>query len=131
MQQLETTITSLTKRGERLAAKRAAAQEALEKAITSRQQALLAGDLDDQRALQRSAENSRKGTALTSDPCVRTRPLRESTLRPQAEINWIDAEAWQYPLSRQHRRRCRYPPVDITIGRRWAITGFCVAQFAM
>ena len=53
MQQLETTIASLTKRGEQLAAKRAAAQDALEKAITARQQALLAGDLDDQRALDK------------------------------------------------------------------------------
>ncbi|APG06971.1 hypothetical protein BKD09_01395 [Bradyrhizobium japonicum] len=51
MQEYETTIASLTKRGEQLAIKRAAAQVALDKAIKARQHALLSGDLDDQRAL--------------------------------------------------------------------------------
>jgi hypothetical protein len=51
MPQLETTIVSLAKRGEQLVAKRVSAQDALDKAIKSRQQALLSGDLDDQRAL--------------------------------------------------------------------------------
>ena len=50
-QPLETTIASLTNRGEQLAAKRGAAQDAVDEAITTRQQALLSGDLDDQRAL--------------------------------------------------------------------------------
>jgi hypothetical protein len=53
MHPLETTIASLATRGEQLAAKRAAAQGALDKAITARQQALLSGDLDDQRALDK------------------------------------------------------------------------------
>lgn len=53
MQKIEATIASLTTRGEQLAAKRAAAQDTLDKAITVRQQALLAGDLDDQRALDK------------------------------------------------------------------------------
>jgi hypothetical protein len=48
---LETTIASLTKRGEQLAAKRAVAQDALDKAIKIRLDAHLSGDLDDQRAL--------------------------------------------------------------------------------
>ncbi|HMF66200.1 MAG TPA: hypothetical protein VK602_01155 [Phyllobacterium sp.] len=53
MQQLETTIASLTNRGEQLAAKRVTAQDALDKAIKSRQQTLLSGDLDDQRTLDK------------------------------------------------------------------------------
>ncbi|UPK31753.1 hypothetical protein IVB18_25825 [Bradyrhizobium sp. 186] len=53
MTQLETTVVSLTTRGEQLAAKRAAAQDALEKATTARQQTLLSGDLDDQRTLDK------------------------------------------------------------------------------
>jgi hypothetical protein len=53
MQQFETTIASLTKRGEQLVAKRVTAQDALDKAIKTRQQALLSGDLDDQRALDK------------------------------------------------------------------------------
>jgi hypothetical protein len=53
MQQLETTIASLTKCGERLAAKRVMAQDALDKAIKSRQQSLLSGDIDDQRTLDK------------------------------------------------------------------------------
>lgn len=52
-QKLETTIASLVKRGDQLASKRAKAQDALEKATSGRQQALLAGDLDDQRALDK------------------------------------------------------------------------------
>lgn len=51
MHELETTIASLTKRGEQLAVKRATAQIALDKATKARQFALLSGDLDDQRAL--------------------------------------------------------------------------------
>ncbi len=53
MQQLETTIASLTKGGEQLAAKRATARDALDGAIKTRQRALLSGDLDDQRALEK------------------------------------------------------------------------------
>jgi hypothetical protein len=53
MQPLETTIASLTNRGEQLAAKRVTAQDALDEAIKTRQQALLSGDLDDQRALDK------------------------------------------------------------------------------
>ena len=53
MHQLETTVASLTKRGEQLAAKRVTAQDALDKAIKTRQQALLSGDLDDQRTLDK------------------------------------------------------------------------------
>jgi multidrug efflux pump subunit AcrA (membrane-fusion protein) len=48
---LETTVASLTTRGEQLAVKRATAQLALDRAIKARQHALLSGDLDDQRAL--------------------------------------------------------------------------------
>src|SRR5258708_1262349 len=53
MQQLETTIASLTKRGEQLAAKRVTTQDTLDEEIKTRQQALLSGDLDDQRALDK------------------------------------------------------------------------------
>jgi hypothetical protein len=53
MQQLENTIASLSKRGEQLAAKRVTAHDALDEAIKARQQALLSGDLDDQRVLDR------------------------------------------------------------------------------
>jgi hypothetical protein len=53
MQKLETTVASLAKRGEQLATKRIAAQDTLDKAMKARQQALLAGDLDDQRALSK------------------------------------------------------------------------------
>lgn len=53
MQQLEATIASLTKRGEQLTTKRGTAQDSLDKAITARQQALLAGDLNDQRDLDK------------------------------------------------------------------------------
>jgi hypothetical protein len=53
MPQHETTIASLTKRGEQLAAKRVTAQDALDEAIKTRQQALLSGDLDDQRVTHR------------------------------------------------------------------------------
>ncbi|WP_369720341.1 hypothetical protein AB8Z38_24610 [Bradyrhizobium sp. LLZ17] len=53
MQNLETTIASLMKRDEQLAAKRAVAQDTLDKAISARQQELLAGDLDDQHALDK------------------------------------------------------------------------------
>jgi hypothetical protein len=53
MQQLEPTIVSLTKRGEQLAAKRVTAQDALDEAIKTRQQALLSGDIDDQRTLDK------------------------------------------------------------------------------
>jgi predicted nucleic acid-binding Zn-ribbon protein len=53
MQPLETAIASLTKRGEQLAAKRVTAQDALDEAIKTRQQALLSGDIDDQRTLDK------------------------------------------------------------------------------
>jgi hypothetical protein len=52
-QQLETTVASLTERSEQLATKRVSAQEAWHKATTARQQALLVGDLNDQRALDK------------------------------------------------------------------------------
>ena len=66
MQKIETTIASLAKRAEQLAAKRAKAQEALEKAASARQQALLAGDLDDQRTLDKlQAAVDTAGSALT------------------------------------------------------------------
>lgn len=52
MHNLETTVAALTMRGEQLVAKRATAQLDLDKAIKARQHALLAGDLDDQRALK-------------------------------------------------------------------------------
>jgi hypothetical protein len=53
MQKLEATVASLAKRDEQLAAKRVTAQNVLEKAIKARQEALLSGDLDDQRALDK------------------------------------------------------------------------------
>ncbi|WP_076858185.1 hypothetical protein [Bradyrhizobium mercantei] len=53
MQELETTIVSLTKRGEQLVVKRFAAQAAADKAIKARQHALLSADLDDHRALDK------------------------------------------------------------------------------
>jgi hypothetical protein len=53
MQQLEITIASLTQRGQQLAAKRVTAQGALDEAIKTRQQALLLGDLNNQRDLDK------------------------------------------------------------------------------
>src|SRR6478609_6824034 len=53
MQKIETNIVALAKRGEQLAAKRVAAQNTLDAAIKARQQALLAGDLNDERALSK------------------------------------------------------------------------------
>src|SRR4051794_26419564 len=71
MDQLETTIVSLTTRGEQLAAKRAAAQDALGNATTARQQALLTGDLDDQRALDKL-----QGIVDTAAPRCRASMMR-------------------------------------------------------
>lgn len=51
MQKLETKLAALTVRGNQLTAKRGSAQFTLDAAITARQDALLSGDLDDQRAL--------------------------------------------------------------------------------
>lgn len=51
MQNLETDLASLIKRGDQLAAKRSAAQSILDNAKKARQDALLSGDLDDQRAI--------------------------------------------------------------------------------
>ncbi|MBR0900982.1 hypothetical protein JQ616_39005 [Bradyrhizobium tropiciagri] len=53
MQELETTIDALTKRGEQLAIKRVAAQAAADKAIKARQHALLSADLNDRRTLDK------------------------------------------------------------------------------
>jgi hypothetical protein len=53
MDKLESVIVLLTKRDDQLAAKRITAQKALDKAIKARQEALLSGDLDDQRALDK------------------------------------------------------------------------------
>src|SRR3984957_11238648 len=53
MDKLESVIASLTKRDDQLSAKRGTAQKALDKAIKARQDALLSGDLDDQRALDK------------------------------------------------------------------------------
>jgi hypothetical protein len=53
MDKIESVIASLTKRDDQLAAKRITAQNALGKAIKARQDALLSGDLDDQRALDK------------------------------------------------------------------------------
>ncbi|WP_342726083.1 hypothetical protein AAFG07_03800 [Bradyrhizobium sp. B097] len=52
MQKLEPIIAALTKRGEQLVAMRVAAQATLDKATKARQEALLSGDLSDQRALE-------------------------------------------------------------------------------
>ncbi|MBR0867489.1 hypothetical protein [Bradyrhizobium diazoefficiens] len=53
IQQLETTIASLTKRGEQLSAERIMAQDALGNSVKARQHALLSGDLDDHHALDK------------------------------------------------------------------------------
>jgi hypothetical protein len=52
-QKIEDNIAALAKRGEQLVVKRAKAQDALDKATKARQDALLSGDLDDQRAIDR------------------------------------------------------------------------------
>ncbi|WP_143035675.1 hypothetical protein [Bradyrhizobium sp. Rc2d] len=73
MQKLETIIASLMTRGEQLATKRAMAQVALDKAITTRQQALLSGDLGDQRALdklQASVDAAASALASIDDALV-------------------------------------------------------------
>jgi hypothetical protein len=53
MDKIESVIASLTKRDDQLATKRITAQKALDKAIRAQQEALLSGDLDDQRALDK------------------------------------------------------------------------------
>ncbi|UPK28299.1 hypothetical protein [Bradyrhizobium sp. 195] len=53
MQQLETTIVSLAKRGEQLVAKRVTAQAALDQAIQARRDTLLSADLEDHRELDK------------------------------------------------------------------------------
>ncbi|MBR0792160.1 hypothetical protein JQ631_24005 [Bradyrhizobium manausense] len=53
MQQLEATIASFAKRLEQLTIKRAIAKNALDTATVTRQKALLSGDLEDQRALDK------------------------------------------------------------------------------
>src|ERR1700726_1143489 len=53
MDKLESVIALLMKRGDQLAAKRITAQKALDKAVKARQETLLSGDLDDQRALDK------------------------------------------------------------------------------
>jgi hypothetical protein len=53
MDKIESVIASLTKRHDQLAAKRITAQKAMDKAIKARQDALLSGDLDDQRTLDK------------------------------------------------------------------------------
>jgi hypothetical protein len=53
MQQLETTIVSLAKRGEQLVAKRVSAQETLDKTIQARRDTLLSADLEDHRGLDK------------------------------------------------------------------------------
>lgn len=51
MQKLETNLASLTMRGDQLAAKRRTAQSTFDTAFKSRQDALLSGNLDDERTL--------------------------------------------------------------------------------
>jgi hypothetical protein len=53
MQKIGSLVASLAKRGDQLAAMRGTAHEALDKAIKARQEALLSGDLGDQRALDK------------------------------------------------------------------------------
>lgn len=53
MQQFETTIVSLAKRGEQLVAKRVTAQAALDQAIQARRDTLLSADLEDHRELDK------------------------------------------------------------------------------
>jgi hypothetical protein len=65
-QKLEDTIAALAKRGEQLAVKRAKAQDALDKATKARQDALLSGDLDDQRALDKLQANVDMATSALS-----------------------------------------------------------------
>ena len=96
MHKIETTLATLMKRGEQLAAKRAKAQEALEKATSARQQALLAGDLDDQRSLDKlqaavdSAQSALTGIDDALAILARQKVEAESALateREQAERN--------------------------------------------
>jgi hypothetical protein len=60
---LEDSIAALAKRGEQLAAKRIVAQKTLDAAIKVRQQGLLAGDLDDDRALDKARANVDSATS--------------------------------------------------------------------
>ena len=53
MHKLETAVAALADRDGQLAAKRVTAQQALDKAVKARQDALLSGDLDDQRAIDK------------------------------------------------------------------------------
>ena len=86
MDKIESVIASLTKRDEQLAAKRITAQKALDKAIKARQDALLSGDLDDQRALDKlqgtvdSATSALSGIddALAFWPSRRRKPTASS-----------------------------------------------------
>jgi hypothetical protein len=71
-QKIEDTIAALAKRGEQLAVKRAKAQDALDKATKARQDALLSGDLDDQRGIDKlqSAVDSAASALVGIDDAI-------------------------------------------------------------
>src|ERR1700755_1497474 len=86
MDKIESVIASLTRRDDQLAAKRITAQKALDKAIKARQEALLSGDLDDQRALDKLQGMVDSATSALSGigdaPALRTQKRAE----PDSEL---------------------------------------------
>ena len=105
MQSIEATISSLTKRGEQLAAKRAAAQMVADKAIKARQHALLSADLDDHRALDKvqsaAATASLDLAAIDDAIAVLAQQKAEAEHRLAAERERIERAAAADKLTNQ------------------------------
>lgn len=85
MQKLETNLASLTMRGDQLAAKRLSAQSTFDTAFKSRQDALLSGDLDDQRTLAKlqSAVDTAASTLVGIDDALATLAQQKSEAERQ------------------------------------------------
>ena len=102
---LENTIATLAKRGEQLAAKRVAAQNTLDAAIKARQQALLAGDLNDERALskvQGAVDGAVSALAGIDDAiAVLTQQKAEADAQLAAERDRVERDAAAEALAGQ------------------------------
>jgi chromosome segregation ATPase len=83
-QKIEDTIAGLAKRGEQLAVKRAKAQDALDKTTKARQDTLLSGDLDDQRAIDKlqSAVDSAASALVGIDDAISILARQKSEAEP-------------------------------------------------
>jgi hypothetical protein len=109
MKQLENAIAALTTHGDRLAAKRATAQDTLDKAIKSRQQVLLAGDdIDDARLAKLQVAVTDASSLLQGiDDAVSV--LERQRRRPKAR--WPPNASALRALPRQISWTSRSPPL--------------------